>query len=353
MDKQFMKGNEAIAEAAIRAGCRFFAGYPITPQNEIPEYMSRRLPEVNGIFLQGESEIASIYMVYGAACAGVRAMTSSSGPGISLKAEGLSYLAGAALPAVIVDVARTGPGLGQIYPGQNDYSFLKAPGHGGFSVMLLAPASVQEAADLTCLAFDLADRDLNPVVVLADGVIGAMMEAVVLPDERSELPDKTDWVIDGCQGRPRRVNRSADNDLDVLEQFQQKKAEMYEKWQHRDVMVEEFMIEDAEVIIAAYGISARIAKTAILQLRTEGLKVGLIRPITLVPFPYSSFEQLDCKLVKDILIIEMCIPSQMINDVKLGVFNRIPIHTYGRGGGNILSPIEVVDAVKRISMKVE
>ncbi len=349
MEKKFMKGNEAIAEAAVRAGCRFFAGYPITPQNEIPEYLSRRLPEVGGVFVQGESEIASINMVCGASAAGFRAMTSSSSPGVSLKAEGISTLAGAQLPAVIVDVARSGAGTGQILPGQNQYNFAtKAPGHGGFKVMVLAPSTVQEAVDLTYKAFDYADRDRNPVIVLADGVIGGMMEAVVLPEPKLELPDKSDWVINGCKGRKNRVNSSYIQDVLELEQFQISCAKMYEKWQAEDVRVEELSIDDAEIVIASYGISARAAKTAIRELRKEGVKVGLIRPITVSPFPYNAFEQLDYSRVKHILAVENCIPAMMVEDVRCAVAKRTTISTFGRGGGLVISPDEVVNAVKKI-----
>lgn len=352
MEKKFMKGNEAIAEAAVRAGCRFFAGYPITPQSEIPEYLTKRLPEVGGVFIQGESEIASVNMVIGAAAAGVRAMTSSSSPGISLKTEGISTLAGAELPAVIVDVARTGAGTGQIYPGQNQYNVAtKAPGHGGFKVIALAPATVQEAVDLTYEAFDYADRDRNPVILLADGVIGGMMEAVVLPEPKTAFPDKRDWQIDGCQGRERRINRSLDNDTVKLEQFQRDCAAMYERWQQEDVRYEEYLTEDADLVIAAYGTSARVAKTAIRELRKEGFRVGLIRPITVSPFPYIAFEKLDYSQVKHILAVEMCIPALMVEDVKCAVARRTPVSAYTRGAGFVVSPDEVVGAVKDLISK--
>jgi 2-oxoglutarate/2-oxoacid ferredoxin oxidoreductase subunit alpha len=346
MEKKFMKGNEAIAEAAVRAGCRFFAGYPITPQSEIPEYLAKRLPEVGGVFVQGESEIASINMVIGAAAAGVRALTSSSSPGISLKTEGISTLAGSRLPAVIIDVARTGAGTGQIYPGQNQYNVAtKAPGHGGFKVIALAPATVQEAVDLTYKAFDYADRDRNPVMILADGVIGGMMEAVVLPEAKTELPDKTDWAITGCKDREFRVNASLDNDTVRLEQFQRDCAAMYERWQKEDTQYEMYLTEDAEFIIAAYGTSARVAKTVIRELRKEGIKIGLLRPITVSPFPYEAFELLDYSKVKHILCVEMCIPQLMVEDVKSAVARRIPVSSYGRGAGFVMSPSEVKDVV--------
>ena len=352
MEKKFMKGNEAIAEAAVRAGCRFFAGYPITPQNEIPEYLSRRLPEVEGVFVQGESEIAAINMVIGAAAAGVRSMTSSSNPGISLKTEGISTLAGSRLPAVIVDVARTGAGTGQIYPGQNQYNVAtKAPGHGGFKVIVMAPATVQEAVDLTYKAFDYADRDRNPVIVLADGVIGGMMEAVILPSPKVELPDKSDWVIDGCKGREKRVNRSLDNDLVRLEKFQNDCAAMYENWQQKDTCFENYLVEDAEIVVAAYGTSARVAKTAIRELRKEGIKVGLVRPILVSPFPYEAFDQLDYSKVKHVLSVEMCIPALMVEDVRSAVAKRANVNSFGRGAGFVISPDEVVEAVKKLLIK--
>lgn len=344
-----MKGNEAVAEAAVRAGCRFFAGYPITPQNEIPEYLSWRMPEVGGVFIQGESEIASINMVCGASAAGVRAMTSSSSPGISLKAEGISTLAGASLPAVIIDVARSGAGTGQILAGQNQYNVAtKAPGHGGFKVIALAPSNVQEAVDLTCKAFDYADRDRNPVIVLMDGVIGGMMEAIILPEPNETQPDKSDWVLDGCKSRRNRVNSSYMADVLALENFQKQCAAMYDEWQEKDVQVEEYLADDADFLIASYGISARIAKTAIRDLRAEGLKVGMIRPITVSPFPFDTFDKLDYGRVKHILTVEMCIPSLMVADVRSAVAKRAPISTFGRGGGVVISPEEIRDEVKRI-----
>ena len=349
MEKKFMKGNEAIAEAAVRAGCRFFAGYPITPQSEIPEYLVRRLPEVGGVFVQGESEVASINMVIGASASGVRSMTSSSNPGISLKAEGISTLCGAALPAVIVDVARTGAGTGQIFPGQNQYAVhTKAPGHGGIKLMVLAPSTVQEAVDLTVEAFEYADRDRNPVVVLADGVIGGMMEAVDLPPIKSDFPSKDDWAITGCKGRAPHLNASLIVDANELEKFQVQRAAMYERWKTDDVRYETVEVDDAEVVIAAYGTSARIARTAIRSLRTEGIRVGLIRPITVSPFPEAAFTALDYGRVKDVLCVEMCIPSLMVEDVERSVARRARVRTFGRGGGNVMSPAEISRAVKKL-----
>lgn len=349
MEKKFMKGNEAIAEAAVRAGCRFFAGYPITPQNEIPEYLSRRLPEVEGVFVQGESEIASINMICGASAAGFRAMTSSSNPGIALKGEGISTLAASRLPAVIVDIARSGAGSGQILPGQSQYNVAtKAPGHGGFKVIVFAPSTVQEAVDLTYKAFEYADRDRNPVIVLADGVIGGMMEAVVLPEHKTELPDKSDWVIDGCKDREPRVNASYDMDSARLERFHISLAAMYEKWQQEDVLVEEYLVDDADYVVSAYGTSARVAKSAIKELRKDGIKVGLIRPITVSPFPEQAFDKLNYEKVKHVLTVEMTIPALMVDDVRRAVAKRAPVSSCGRSGGMVVSPSDVINAVKKI-----
>jgi len=349
VEKKFMKGNEAIAEAAVRAGCRFFAGYPITPQSEIPEYLARRLPEVGGVFVQAESEIAAINMVIGAAASGARVLTSSSNPGISLKAEGISTLAGSALPAVIIDVARTGAGTGQIYPGQSQYNVAtKAAGHGGFKVIALAPATVQEAVDLTYQAFDFADRDRNPVIVLADGVIGGMMEAVVLPEPKTSFPDKSAWRIDGCEGREFRINRSLDNDTSRLEQFQKDRAAMYESWQKYDTRVEMLDTEDADIVITAYGTSARVSKTAIKELRKEGIKVGLVRPIIVSPFPFQAFDRLDYSRVKHVLSVEMNIPGLMVEDVRSAVARRAEVSWFGRGAGFVVSPDEVVEAVMKL-----
>ncbi|TBW38991.1 3-methyl-2-oxobutanoate dehydrogenase subunit VorB [Siculibacillus lacustris] len=349
MDRAFLKGNEAIAEAAVRAGCRFFAGYPITPQNEIPEYFSRRMPAVGGVFVQGESELASIAMVMGASCAGRRAMTSSSSPGMSLKAEGISTMAGAAVPTVIVDVARTGAGTGHIYPGQNQYAMAtKAPGHGGFKVMVFAPSTVQEAVDLTYAAFDYADRDRNPVIVLADGLIGGMMEAVELPPMRDDGPDRRDWVLDGAKGRPKRVVSSIIWDGAELEAFQESRAAIYRRWAANDVRFETRELDDAEIVVVAYGTAARVAGTALKTLRAEGIKVGMIRPITVSPYPFAAFDALDYRRVRHVLSVEMCVPALMVEDVERAVGRRATVSSFGRGGGHVLSPAEVAAAVRRL-----
>lgn len=349
MERVFMKGNEAIAEAAVRAGCRFFAGYPITPQNEIPEYMARRLPEVSGHFVQGESEIASVNMVYGAAAAGIRAMTSSSSPGISLKSEGISYLAGAELPAVIVNVTRGGPGLGSIQAAQMDYlQAAKASGHGGFRMLVYAPATVQEAVDYTYKAFQKAEQYQSPVLVCADGCIGAMMEAVTLPEMADASPMKLRFFAAETAGEKRLVVTSLLTPDETQEEFNRQKAALYERWEKEEVLQEEYLLEDAEVVIAAYGVTARVAKTAIAILRREGIRAGLIRPITLYPFPYAAFDRLDYGRVKHILCAEMSIPCQVIEDVRVGVAKRAPISTALHSGGVLFTAEDIVDAVRAL-----
>ena len=346
MERKFMKGCEAIAEAAIRAGCRFFAGYPITPQNEIPEYMSQALPKAGGIFVQGESEVASINMVYGAASTGTLAMTSSSSPGISLKSEGLSYLAAARLPAVVVSVMRAGPGLGTIQPAQTDYlQAAKCSGHGGFRTITFAPGTLQEAVDLTYKAFEYAMRDRNPVIVAPDGFIGAIMEPIELPEpkESSEIPS---WAVTGC-GKRKNINvifgGQASEESEM--RFNIECQEMYERWQKEDVLVEEYMVDDAEYIFAAYGTSGRICKSCVNVLRAQGIRVGLIRPITISPFPYKSFEALDPSKVKAIIDVEMAIPAQMLDDITIGTHSAIPVEKVLTSGGIITPEKTVVEKV--------
>ncbi len=350
MEKRFMKGCEAIAEAAVRGGCRFFAGYPITPQNEIPEYLSWRLPEVGGAFVQGESEVASINMVYGAAATGKRALTSSSGPGISLKAEGISYLASAQLPAVIVNISRGGPGLGSIQPAQSDYlQATKALGHGGFRAMVFAPATLQEAVDLTYNAWDYAERYRNPVMILMDGCLGAIMEEVELPEMKNSNPeDIEDWCLDRIGGRTDSHMITPILPEPALELLNKGKAMQYKMWEMLDTKVEEFMLEDAEYVVVAYGIAARVAKEAILRLREEGYKVGMVRPITLYPFPKASLNNLDYTKVKGVIDIEMTIPAQMREDIELQVKDRCSVHEYGRSGGMLLDDEGVYEAIAEI-----
>lgn len=356
MARVFMKGCEAIAEAAVRAGCRFFAGYPITPQNEVPEYFARRLPEVGGTFVQGESEVASVNMVYGAASAGTRSMTSSSSPGIALKSEGISYCASARIPMVYANISRGGPGVGSIQPAQMDYfQATKASGNGGFEMIVLAPATVQEAVDMTYKAFDYADRDRNPVLVLCDGVIGTMMEPVVLPEMKSDeeiaaiKESKKGWA---CIGHSLDVARSWIEPghwrTEDMQKANEEAAVMYERWAREDVQVEEYMVDDAEVILTAYGISARISKSVVDMLRAEGKKAGLIRPVTVHPYPYASFEKLDYGKVKAILDVEMSIPAQMIYDVKLAVKDRCPVETCLCSGGNVMKREAVLEAARKL-----
>lgn len=356
MARVLMKGCEAIAEAAVRAGCRFFAGYPITPQNEIPEYFARRLPEVGGSFVQGESEVASINMVYGAASVGARSMTFSSSPGIALKSEGISYCAAARIPMVYANISRGGPGVGAIQPAQQDYfQATKASGNGGFEMIVLAPATVQEAVDLTCKAFELADRDRNPVLILADGVIGTMMEPVELPEMMSDeeiaaiRESKKKWA---CIGHPldyahRAWIQPGQWDTNKMQAVNEEALRLYNSWE-KDVMVEEYCTEDAEVVITAYGISGRIAKSVVEMMRAEGKKVGLIRPITVHPFPKASFEKLDYGTCCAILDVEMSIPAQLAEDVDHAVRGRCPIETCLCSGGNIMSREAVVEAVEKL-----
>lgn len=350
MEKRFMKGCEAIAEAAVRGGCRFFAGYPITPQNEIPEYLSWRLPEVGGAFVQGESEVASINMVYGASATGKRAMTSSSGPGISLKAEGISYLASAQLPAVIVNVSRGGPGLGSIQPAQSDYlQATKALGHGGFRAMVFAPATLQEAVDVMYDAWEYAERDRGPVLVLMDGCLGAIMEEVTLPPMKEVNFNNTeDWCLARVNGRTDSHMITPILPEPALEMLNKFKGMTYKGWEMNDVKVEEYQIDDAEYVVVAYGIAARVAKEAVNTLRAEGVKIGLIRPITLYPFPKKSLDGLDYDKVKGIIDIEMTIPAQMRDDIELQVKGRCPVYEYGRSGGMLLDDEGVLSAIRDI-----
>ena len=349
-EKRFMKGNEAIAEAAVRAGCRFFAGYPITPQNEIPEYLSWRLPEVGGDFVQGESEIASINMVYGASAMGTRAMTSSSSPGISLKAEGISYLAAAMLPALIINVSRGGPGLGSIQPAQSDYlQATKALGHGGFHTLVFAPNTVQEAVDIVYESWEYAERDRNPVFVLLDGCLGNIMEEVDLPEMKEIKPeDLPEWCLSRRNGRDWQGNITPIYTEPILEGLNMMAGEMYKQWEEEDVRVEEFMLDDAEYVVVAYGMASRVAKEAVIRLREKGHKLGLIRPITLYPFPKKSIKNLDYSRVKGIFDIEMTIPAQMRDDIELQVMERCPVYEYGRSGGCLLDDDGVYEAIEEV-----
>ncbi|MBI2252396.1 MAG: 3-methyl-2-oxobutanoate dehydrogenase subunit VorB [Armatimonadetes bacterium] len=348
--KILMKGNEAIGEGAIRAGCRYFFGYPITPQSELPAYLAEKFPSIGGVFLQAESEISAINMVYGASCAGVRVMTSSSSPGISLKQEGISYLAAAELPCLIVNVMRGGPGLGTIQPSQSDYfQATKGGGHGDYHLIVLAPHSVQEMVDLTYLAFDLADQYRNPAMILADGILGQMMEAVELKEYASEIPHKN-WAVGKSQGRKRNIITSIYIDPKVLEQHNLRLQAKYKIIKAHEERAEEWMKEDAEIIIAAYGTVARIAKSVIKKAREKGIKAGLIRPITLWPFPDKYFQ--DLGKIKRILTVELS-SGQMVEDVRLAVNGRIPVEFYGRMGGMVPSIEEILEQIEKINSQIE
>ena len=350
MSKEIWKGAEAIAEAAIRAGCRGFFGYPITPQNEVPEYMSVKMPEAGGVFVQSESEVAAINMVYGASASGIRCMTSSSSPGISLKQEGISYLAGAELPAVIVNVMRGGPGLGTIQPSQADYfQTTRGGGNGDYRTIALAPASIQETVDLMQDAFDIADEYRNPVVIALDGLIGQMMEPVEWKEHKGrDLPPK-DWAADGRKGRDHNhFVSSLLIDAPECEMHNRKLMEKYELIKQREVRYEELDCEDAEIIIVAYGTTSRIAHTAIEHLRNAGEKVGLFRPITIWPFPYNRLMELAEKdHVKAILVVEMN-GGQMLEDVQLAAAGQKPIRFHGRMGGEIPTVEDITKIVAKM-----
>ncbi|MDP8263438.1 MAG: 3-methyl-2-oxobutanoate dehydrogenase subunit VorB [Candidatus Ancaeobacter aquaticus] len=348
--KKLMCGNEVFAEAAVQAGCKYYFGYPITPQNEISAYLSKRLPEVGGVFLQAESELASISMVHGAAAVGERVLTSSSSPGMSLMMEGISYLAGSELPAVIVNVMRGGPGLGNIGPAQSDYfQAVKGGGHGDYRCIVLAPHTVQEVAHLTFHAFDLADIYRMPVILLADGVLGQMMEPVSIEKEKKNtLPDKT-WSLTGCKNRNPNVVKSLYLGEKVLYNHNCKLQDRYKKIEGSEVMCQTYNVSDAHLILVAYGISARLCKSAMNDLRKKGLKVGLIRPITLWPFPYALCEKYAGKN-KVFLTVEMSF-GQMIEDVRLGVNGKSEVCFYGRGGGDMLTKQEIVKEITQLYKK--
>jgi len=347
MEKMFMTGNEAIAEAAIQAGCRHFFGYPITPQNEIPEYMSKRLPEVGGIYLQAESEVAAINMLFGAAGAGARVMTSSSSPGISLMQEGISYIVGAQLPCVIVNIMRGGPGLGGIQPSQSDYfQATKGGGHGDYHLLVLAPHTIQEAVSLTMEAFDLADKYRNPVMVLGDGYMGQMMEPVEFEKKTSpKLPPK-DWALTGAKGRTPNLVKSLYLNPVELEKHNLVINSKIKEMVKNEVRVDNYLTDDAEVIIVAYGTVARIAKTALKVLRGKGVKAGMIRPITVFPFPYETISKM-AERVNKFLVVEMSF-GQMLEDVKLGLCGKAPVHFYGRTGGMVPSYDEIVSETEKL-----
>ncbi len=350
-NKQLMTGNEAAAEAAVQAGCRFYYGYPITPQNEIINYLAVRMPQVGGTFIQAESEIAAINMLYGSAAAGARAMTSSSGPGISLKQEGISYLAGSELPCVIVNVQRGGPGLGDISPSQSDYfQAVKGGGHGDYRIIVLAPSSVQEVADLVYDGFDLADKYRNPVMILGDAQLGQMMEPVEFYKQmKTYLPPKK-WALTGADGRPKNVIKSFYPVKGELEEFNHRLQKKYRRIEDTEIRYEEIDTKDAELVFVAYGTCARICREVIKKTSEKGYRVGLLRPITLWPFPGEALKRLSQK-AKAFMVIEMS-AGQMVEDVKLSVLGRRPVYFYGRTGGGVPSTKDVLNSILEVLPKV-
>lgn len=344
--KILMTGNEAIAQGALDAGCRFYAGYPITPQNELTAYMANHMQEAGGVFIQAEAETAAINMVYGASAAGARAMTSSSSPGISLKQEGISYLAGAELPSLIVNIMRGGPGLGNIAPAQSDYfQATRSGGHGDYHCLVLAPSSAQECYDLTGLSFELADKYRIPVIILGDGVLGQMMEPIQLSTINYQLSAgrSKPWALKGCKGRKANIVKSFYLKEGDLERFNLKLQSKYKKIQQEEERWEEVFLEDAKIVLVAYGSMARIAKGAVKALRGKGKKAGLIRPVSLWPFPKKAF----ARLKKKYLAVEMSY-GQMIEDVQLAINGKAGIEFLGRSGGGVPSEEEIISKVNKI-----
>ncbi len=344
--KRLMSGNAALGEAAVLSGCTCYFGYPITPQNELTEYMAKRMAETDRVFIQSESEIAAINMVLGAAVAGARTMTSSSGPGISLKQEGISYLVADELPAVIVNMVRGGPGMGNISPAQSDYfQATRGGGHGDYKTVVLAPASVQELTEVVPLAFDLADKYRNPVIILGDGMLGQMMEPVDFDQLQCPPEYEKDYTLTGATGRPPRKIHSLIFDTKLHEEHNWKLQRKFQRIEQNEVRYETYLTDDAEMIVVAYGIGARIARGAIKRLRDEGLKVGLLRPITLWPFPTEALREM-AKTVNDFFVFEMS-AGQLVEDVRLALEGRAQVHFYGRPGGVVPMPVELFRIISR------
>ncbi|MFZ0533358.1 MAG: 3-methyl-2-oxobutanoate dehydrogenase subunit VorB [Anaerolineales bacterium] len=347
MAKEFLEGNFAMAEAAVRAGVEAYFGYPITPQTELLEWMSYRMPELKRVFLQAESEVAAINMVYGAACTGARVMSSSSSPGVSLMMEGLSYIAGTEVPMVLIDVVRGGPGLGNIAPSQGDYNQLvHGGGHGDYHPIVLAPASVQEAIDLTVLAFDLAEKYRNICMVMADGSIGQMMEPAELPEMRPLRKTTPDWAVNGCLDRPQRILTSILIDPTLEEIYNHKILNTWYEIQANEIRYKEYYLDDAEFVVIGFGTAGRIALTAVRNARAEGIKVGLFRPISVSPFPFPQLEEL-VKTTQGFLVTEMN-TGQMLEDVRMAVKGRVPIEFYARVGGIVPYPDEILGEIRRL-----
>ena len=343
-----MKGNEALAEAAIKSGCRHFFGYPITPQTEVAAYMAKRMPKIGGTYLQAESEVAAINMVLGAASAGVRVMTSSSSPGISLKTEGISYIAGSDLPCLIINVQRGGPGLGGIQPSQADYwQATRATGHGDFHILVFAPATIQEMVDLVYTAYDKADEYRMPSMILADGMLGQMMEPVEFPEKEADHQIEKPWATTGHQNkRPHNITNSLYLDPNELEQKVVERFKRYEIIKEKEPMAEEYLVEDAEIVLVSFGATARIVKSAVNSARAMGIKAGMIRPITLWPFPEKVIRKA-AKTADCFLSVEMN-TGQMVDDVRLAVNGEKPVFFFGRTGGIIPSPAEVLGEIQKI-----
>jgi 2-oxoglutarate ferredoxin oxidoreductase subunit alpha len=344
--RELLKGNIAMAEAAVRAGVEAYFGYPITPQTELLEYMSERMPDLGRAFLQAESELAAINMVYGAACTGARVMSSSSSPGVSLMMEGLSYIAGTEIPAVLIDVVRGGPGLGNIAPSQGDYNqIVHGGGHGDYHPIVLAPSSVQEAIDLTVLAFDLAEKYRAIAIVLADGNIGQMMEPAELPPMRPVKRAKPEWAITGAEGRPRRILSSIYLNVEMEEQTNLRILNRWNQIKANEIRYKEYFLEDAEIVVVGFGTSGRVSLGAVRTARAEGIRAGLFRPISLNPFPYQQIAGLS-KRVKAFLVVEMN-TGQMLEDVRLASAGQVPVQFFGRLGGVVPFPDEVLNEIRR------
>jgi len=345
--KVLMKGNEAIAEAAIRAGCEAYFGYPITPQTEVLEYMSRRMPELGRAFVQAESELGAVNMVYGAACTGARVMTTTSSPGYSLMQEAISYLTMSFVPCVIANIMRGGPGLGNIQPAQGDYfQMTKGGGHGDYHLIVLAPSTVQETVNLIIEAFDLADKYLQPVTVIADGLIGQIMEPVEFPDTREPNRPEQPWALTGAKGRKKNVVTSLFLGAQNLESENIKLQEIIARIQANEIRYDEYMMDGAEIVVVAYGTAGRIVQTAVKQARAEGIPVGLFRPISMFPFPYDRLDEI-AKTTRQFLVVELS-AGQMIEDVRLATQCRVPIHFYGKMGGVVPLPEDVLSEIKKL-----
>jgi len=350
-EKVLMKGNEALGEAALRAGCRHFFGYPITPQTELSAYLSKNMPKVGGTFLQAESEVAAINMVLGAGATGVRAMTSSSSPGISLKSEGISYLAGSDVPCVIINVQRGGPGLGSIQPSQADYwQATKATGHGDFQLLVFAPSTVQEMADYVSIAFDTAEKYRVPAMILSDGMMGQMMEPVCFPDNAEVKMVEKPWAACGHENkRPHNIVNSLFIEAQELEKIVVERYKRYETIKANEQRAESYLTEDADIVLVAYGASSRVARSAVDAAREMGIKAGLVRPITLWPFPVNALEA-TVDQAKQYLVVEISM-GQMVEDVQLVIGRRKPVSFYGRTGGIIPTPEEVLEQIKKLAGK--